>query len=116
MTTHTQHLWRQPKGQPHIDAPCSETIDPHGNALPPRRTDPGLDKCSKRSYSLGNHRERISCLDGVAWITSPGTRMISSSALVDRSHNPERHRLGQGMARIPEISRFSPMLGISIYD
>jgi hypothetical protein len=79
MTAHTHRLWRHPAGQPRVDAPCSETVDPGTERLHPLRGKErslGIEKCiPKKSLLLlvGDHRgEKVVCLDGVIWITQPG--------------------------------------------
>lgn len=75
ITTHTPNLWQDPKAGQHINAPCSETIDPSTEKLHPLgvRT---MEKClSKHSLLklVGDHTgERVTCLRGVVWITQSG--------------------------------------------
>jgi Protein of unknown function (DUF2917) len=79
MTTNTHILWRRPKGQQFGDTPCSETIEPATKTLFPLRgkyKSLVIEKCLPMKSLLqlpGDHRgEKISCLNGVIWITQSG--------------------------------------------
>jgi hypothetical protein len=79
MTTNPQILWRHPKGQQHVDAPCSETVDTGTERLSPLRGKDGslaIGKCLPKNSLIrlvGDHRgERIACVKGRLWITQSG--------------------------------------------
>ena len=79
MTTNTQILWHHSNEQQHVDAPCSETVDQGTETLYPLRgKDKSLviEKCLPKKSLLrlvGDHSgERISCLNGLVWITQSG--------------------------------------------
>ena len=81
MTTSTHTLWRHLKAQTHIDRPCSEPVNLCTETIYPLRawgtgSSLVIEKCLSRKSLLrlvGDHRgERISCLNGVIWITRSG--------------------------------------------
>jgi hypothetical protein len=79
MTTHMHTLWRLTNGRHLPDAPFLEKIGPRTETLSPLRTRAAslmLEKCLAEKPLLklaGDHRgERVTCLNGVAWITQSG--------------------------------------------
>ena len=79
MNINTQILFRQPKGQHLVDAPCPEAVDPGTVTLYPLRGEDRslvIEKCLPKKSLLqlvGNHSgERIACLNGMVWITQSG--------------------------------------------
>jgi len=79
MTTNTHILWRHPKGQQQVGAPCSEIVDPGTETVYPLQGQGRslvFEKCLPKKSMLklvGDHSgERISCLNGVIWITQSG--------------------------------------------
>jgi len=79
MSTNIHILWRHPRGQQLVDAPCSETVDPGTETLYPLRGKGRslvIERCLPKKSLIqlvGDHSgERISCLNGMVWITQSG--------------------------------------------
>jgi len=120
-----QSLISQLRSQPRFDAPCSDQVNPTTETLYPLRANDGtlvLERCLHRRSLLklvGDHRgEEISCLEGAAWITQPGDPQDFVLEAGDAFTVAQKGAVVvQGMTQTRLlITRFSPILGMNIYD